>query len=91
MVVFISPVVLYGYQFGIGLWSEHSKWAELGSFLSGVYSPVIALFAFIVLLVQASWQSKINKYQYDISYISANRDVIDYYIEKMEQYLEKKN
>ncbi|WP_045859853.1 hypothetical protein [Teredinibacter purpureus] len=89
--VFISPVALYGYQFGIGLWSEHTKWAEFGSFFSGVYSPVVALFAFVVLLVQAGWQSKINKYQYDTSYISANRDDIAYYIEKMEQYLEKKD
>lgn len=47
----LLPVVLYIYKFGIGLWDESSKWAELGTFFGGVLGPLLSFFSVILLLM----------------------------------------
>ena len=86
-ILFSLPLIMYLYKFGFGLWFEHSEWAEMGAFFSGVYSPIIALLALLILISQTVAQGSINKHQYDQSYIQENRKDLDFYIEKLEAYL----
>ena len=87
--LFLLPLVLYLYKFGFGLWDKHEQWAEMGSFFSGIYSPIIAFIALLILLGQAIAQGSLNQHQYDQTYIQENRKDLDFYIDKMENQLSK--
>jgi hypothetical protein len=93
LIIFIAlwlPIVLYLYQFGFSLSSDHKVWAEFGSIMSGIYSPLIAFIALLILANQARIQLSMDKYQHDSSFIERNRNDLDFYISKLESYLEKK-
>ncbi|MGY3687139.1 hypothetical protein ACXAAV_10745 [Vibrio coralliilyticus] len=51
----------YAYQFGFGFWSEHTKWAELGSFFGGTLGPIFAFFSLLYLAFQVEMQWKESK------------------------------
>lgn len=88
-ILFLLPLAFYLYKFGFGLWDKHEHWAEMGSFFSGVYSPIIAFIALLILFGQAYAQASLNKHQYDQTYIQENRKDLDFYIGKMESQLSK--
>ncbi|TOB47708.1 hypothetical protein CGK04_24140, partial [Vibrio parahaemolyticus] len=50
--ILFLPIAAYMYQFGIGFWIQSSEWAELGSYIGGVYTPILALLTLIVLCTQ---------------------------------------
>ncbi|PAJ71753.1 hypothetical protein CJF42_24990 [Pseudoalteromonas sp. NBT06-2] len=52
---------IYYYQFGIGFWSDHTKWAELGSFFGGILGPIFAFFTLLYLAFQVEMQWKESK------------------------------
>ncbi|WP_373960537.1 hypothetical protein [Vibrio gigantis] len=61
VITILSTISIYVYQFGLGLWSEHSKWAEFGSFMGGVLGPILAFFSLLYLAIQLEMQWKENK------------------------------
>ncbi|HDZ9127130.1 TPA: hypothetical protein RUY84_003615 [Vibrio cholerae] len=81
------PIAVYVYQFGFGVWEEHTKWAEMGSALSGSYSPLIALFAFVILFSQARQQFAMYVFQHDQEYIRKSVEEVNFYIERLDYYL----
>jgi len=89
ILLLLLPIILYLYNFGYTLSSNHQKWSEFGSLMSGIYSPIFALFALLILIAQASAQSDMHKHQYDQSYIQQNREELNFYIKKLEQYLDE--
>jgi hypothetical protein len=89
-ILFLLPLIFYAYKFGFGLWGSHGQWAEMGSFFSGIYSPIIALIALLILVGQSLAQAALNKHQYDQTYIQENRKDLDFYIEKLERFLTTK-
>ena len=68
-IILMLPLVFYATRFGFGLWSNHKMWSEMGTYLSGVYAPILsgitALFLFIQILV-INKQVKIQEVQTDI-------------------------
>ncbi|GLO63391.1 hypothetical protein MACH09_38990 [Vibrio sp. MACH09] len=87
ILVLVLPVAVYAYQFGLGIWEDHSKWAEMGSALSGIYSPLIALFAFIILFSQVRQQFVMDTFQHDLEYIRKTVEEVNFYIERLDYYL----
>lgn len=87
--ILFSPLVLYISQFGTKLSTDHAHWAEFGSIMSGVYSPLIALVALYILVIQSLIQRSMNKHQHDQAFISAAREDINFYIGKLENYLSR--
>ncbi|EJL6467360.1 hypothetical protein ACHELS_004227 [Vibrio vulnificus] len=51
LIIFLiaTPIYLYSYQFGFGLWSSHSRWGELGSFFGGVFGPIFSFISIVIL------------------------------------------
>ncbi|KHT56355.1 hypothetical protein RJ43_05490 [Alteromonas macleodii] len=84
IVLFLLPIILYTYKFGFGLWEEHHSWAELGTYFSGIYSPLVALLAFLILAQQSKSQYQMDKYHCDQAYIQEARKDLDFYLNKIE-------
>lgn len=89
LLILVFPIVIYVYSFGFHLSSDHQRWSEFGSAISGIYSPLIAFIALLILFAQFKAQVSINEHQYDQTYIQENRKELNYYIEKMEEALDK--
>lgn len=89
LILLCLPIVLYMRQFGFSLSSNHKVWAEFGSTMSGIYSPIIALIALLILANQTRIQQSMDKYQHDHAFIERNRNDLDFYIEKLEIYLDR--
>lgn len=76
-------IAVYVSKFGFGLWNEHSKWAELGSFFGGVLGPILAFTSLLYLAFQVEMQwkeSQASRLQSEInnreSYISTNLRIL---------------
>lgn len=51
-VILVLPMAAYTFQFGFGLWQSPSEWSDLGGYIGGVYTPILALLTLTVLCVQ---------------------------------------
>lgn len=49
ILVISIPILLYIYNFGIGLWDTDQQWANLGSYFGGVLGPVLSFVSIILL------------------------------------------
>ncbi|WP_172380898.1 hypothetical protein [Vibrio sp. Vb339] len=88
IVILIAPILIYISQFGIGVWGEHSSWAEMGSAFGGIYSPIIAFLAFSVLMYQVKSQRSNDEHHYDQTYIQANKKDFDFYLGELDRQLD---
>jgi len=52
LLVLSAPIATYVFQFGIGFWQEPSEWSDLGGYIGGIYTPILALLTLSVLCVQ---------------------------------------
>ncbi|EMK3307605.1 hypothetical protein WD374_004234 [Vibrio vulnificus] len=60
LVIFI-PIGLYSFNFGVGLWQDPNDWGSLGSYLSGIYSPVLSFGTLLILWSQFQRQKETEK------------------------------
>lgn len=91
---FLGPLVLYAYTFGTYVTSDHQKWADFGSAMSGIYSPLLALVTLVVLGAQVSLQRRqtalqqqINDHEHDQAYLVQGRSDIEFYAARMAEAL----
>jgi hypothetical protein len=77
--------------FNSGIISDHTKWAEFGTYISGVYSPFISLLAFFILIGQFKSQQSMDKHQRDQNYIGLSLNDFSFYLDRMELYIDKMN
>jgi hypothetical protein len=87
--ILIAPIAVYIYKFGFHVTSDHARWSEMGSAMSGLYGPILAWFAFGVVMVQARMQADSNKHAYDQAYIQNAREDVNFYITRLEEVLDK--
>ncbi len=57
------PVHLYINYFGSVISTNHQRWAEMGSAMSGIYGPILALLTFFVLVIQLRLQKNATQLQ----------------------------
>lgn len=58
--ILILPIALYIYKFGFGLWNIHSDWAEMGSAIGGLYTPILSILTLCVLVIQLKIQRQMH-------------------------------
>ena len=85
----ITPLVVYVATFGVHLSASHSRWAEFGTLLAGIYSPIAAFLALLVLAGQVASQNHFNKHQIDYSYLQNARADVHFYLETLSTALQK--
>lgn len=82
------PVAVYLWVFGVTISTDHTRWAEFGSAMGGIYAPVIALFTLLVLRRQVLLQAQMNKHQFDQAYLQQARADIEFYSTQMSQVMD---
>lgn len=83
--VVVAPIVVYVTVFGTSLSSDHARWAEFGAAIGGIYSPLLALFALMVLRAQVELQAQMNVHAADQAYLQQAREDIEFYCTQMSQ------
>jgi hypothetical protein len=86
----VFPLVVYVATFGASLSASHARWAEFGSAMSGIYSPIVAIATLLVLLMQVRLQRQVNDHQYDQTHIQQARADIEFFLVRLEEYLSQK-
>jgi hypothetical protein len=77
--ILAAPIVIYINKFGFKISNDHTRWAEMGSAMSGIYGPILAWLAFGVLILQVRMQSESNKHMLDQAYVQNAREDVDFY------------
>lgn len=73
----VAPVFLYRHQFGTHLSSNHTKWAEMGAAMSGIYGPIIGFLTLLILYQQHKTQKHQQSRQDELHLQSLSRDNLD--------------
>jgi len=60
----------------------------MGSAMSGIYSPLIAILALLVVMRQLQAQYRINEHQIDQAHIEQCREDVQYYLEQLDRSLQ---
>lgn len=92
LIILISPVIFYVLTFGGEISTSHARWAEMGTFFGGIYTPITAIvtiFTLLVLVVQVKSQLEFNKHSFDHAYLSNARSQLHFYIEQLDNALKK--
>jgi hypothetical protein len=81
----LAPLAVYIYTFGASISSNHARWAEFGSAIGGIYSPVAALTTLAILVRQVRLQHQMNVHEYDQAYLQNARGDIEFYAQKISE------
>lgn len=77
------PVILYLIKFHGPLSRDIDDWAKAGDFFGGFYTVILGVLTLAVLVNQASMQQRLEKFQYDQTYLSRSRGDLEYYLDKL--------
>ncbi len=84
LVLLFSPVVLYVSKFGGDLSQDHSRWAEFGSAIGGIYAQILGFITLVVLIRQLYLQKQMN----DQYYLQQAREDIEFYASQLSNVLD---
>jgi hypothetical protein len=85
--ILLLPIFVYAYTFGLTLSRNHERWAEFGSAMSGIYSPILAIFTLVVLLNQYRLQKLLTDHQQNHTQIERNIADLEFFSVRLEAYL----
>jgi hypothetical protein len=90
----VAPLVMYAHTFGTAITSSHPRWAEFGTAMSGIYSPLLTLLTLAVLVAQVflqrrqtALQHQINEHERDQAYLVQARADIEFYAARVAEAL----
>lgn len=87
LVVLLVPICVYVWVFGFHLSNVHARWAEFGSAMSGVYTPVVALATLAVLVMQVSLQKQVHNHDIDQTFVQQTRADTEFYVRQLSEAL----
>jgi hypothetical protein len=87
--ILVSPIAIYVGQFGIGVWGSHSAWAEMGSAIGGIYTPILTLMMLIVISRQVDLQQVVITNSESTKKMQQFHDDFLYYLSHLENLLAK--
>ena len=76
----LAPLIAYVLVFGLTPLAHHQRWAELGSFVGGIYTPLLALCTLAVLVMQVLIQRHQAQHQFDQSFLQQSRSDLEFYM-----------
>lgn len=78
---------MYVGTFGIQISSDHVRWAEMGSAMSGIYGPILTILTISLLIYQLFLQGETNKHIYDQAYLQQADTNVAFYLDRLEKAL----
>jgi hypothetical protein len=85
LALLVAPIGVYIYKFGWEVTDSHSRWGEMGSAMSGLYTPILSLLTLWVLAAQVRLQGEMNKHAFDQAYVQEVRSDVQYYLSQLTQ------
>jgi hypothetical protein len=89
MGVAAAPLALYIRIFGTEVSTDHTRWAEFGTAIGGMYSPLLAFLTLAVLAQQVRLQAQMNVHASDQAYLQQAREDIEFYCTQMMEAVNK--
>ncbi|HJV68879.1 hypothetical protein, partial [Ideonella sp.] len=83
IVALLTPIAVYVWTFGTELSHDHSRWSEMGSAMSGIYTPILTLLTLAVLVAQVQLQASMNRHTFDQSFVQESRDRISFSLQQL--------
>lgn len=84
-ITIISPIFIYVSIFNDGISHDHSRWAEFGSAIGGIYAPIVGGLTLFVLFRQVGLQEQVN----DQYYLQQAREDIEFYASQLSTILDQ--
>jgi hypothetical protein len=81
LLAMMLPLVVYMWKFGFVVSSDHVRWSEMGSAMSGIYAPILSLLTLVVLGYQVFLQKKFSYLENDIRQTEEAQKEIAYYLD----------
>ncbi|MBV4508389.1 hypothetical protein HU751_026490 [Pseudomonas sp. BW13M1] len=73
-IILLTPIAIYAWQFGIGIWKTHDDWAKMGSALGGIYAPILSALTLYMIYRQLRLQAVIHLDQMDWQKLQTSRN-----------------
>lgn len=87
--IFVTPPIVYILKFGMTITANHSRWAEFGSAMSGIYAPLLGALTLVVLGFQVSLQRTLTHHQQAQDFITTNNEALDSHLKKLAETLNR--
>ncbi len=68
----LAPVGVYAYQFGFGVWNSNQDWANMGSAIGGLYTPILSFFTIFIIGMQLWRQNQSEAHNQMLWFIDRN-------------------
>lgn len=93
ILIVTAPVATYVSMFGWMILDDHSRWSEFGSYMAGVYSPIIGVFTLMILRGQfklqrrqfLEQQQQIERQMYE-SRIERTVEEFSFFVDRLERH-----
>lgn len=89
IVLIASPIAAYVWIFGPNVSSIHTRWAEFGSAIGGIYTPIAAALTLAVLIMQINLQASLNRHTFDYGYVQDARSDLHFFLDRLVKELEQ--
>lgn len=83
LLILIAPLLAYVVEFGPNPSDDHNRWGTFGSYLSGIYTPLLTIITLLLLRRQIILQARMNDHQYDQAYVQQARSDVEFYLTEL--------
>ncbi|MFM2345068.1 MAG: hypothetical protein RLZZ210_1681, partial [Pseudomonadota bacterium] len=84
VMLILIPIIFYIYNFSYGISNKTSDWANFGTFLSGIYTPILSILTLLLLYKQYIVQRNLNIYQENQKYLDNFRDTLHMFTDNLQ-------